>query len=116
MKINNIDVVFNILDTTERQNFNDAFVEISYKAKKLEDRLENSLISQQEYQKKQIKLIKKFLKTILPTEKSQPLIKTCFSYEDYYKVFESITQMVCTTISSINSIMQSRKKIDKWTY
>lgn len=112
MKINGIDVTFNVFDTNERQTFNDAFMEVSYKAKKLEGRLENSLISQQEYQKKQIKLIKKFLKKILSIEKSQLLIETCSDYEDYYKVFETITQMVCITIALVNKAMQSRKKID----
>lgn len=113
MKINGIDVKFNGFDQEECRKFSDAYVEVSYKAKKVEDKLQNDEISKQEYQEKGTKIIKKFFKKVLPKATAQALIDTCSNYDDYLKIFSEITQMICTVTASLQSIAKIGKRIDK---
>lgn len=113
MKINGIDVKFNGFDQEECRKFSDAYVEVSYKAKKVEDKLQNGEISKQEYQEKGTKIIKKFFKKVLPKATAQALIDTCSNYDDYLKIFSEITQMICTVTASLQSIAKIGKRIDK---
>lgn len=113
MKINGIDVKFNALDQEECRKFSDAFVEVSYKAKKVEDKLQNGEILKQEYQEKGTKIIKKFFKKVFPKTTAQALINTCSNYDEYLKIFSEVTQMICNVTASLQSVAEIGKRIDK---
>lgn len=113
MKINNIDIKFNLTDKKEFNKFNDAFIEVSYKAKKLEDKFQNNEISKEDFERKQIKVIKKFFKTITTEEKAQDLFETCTNFKDYFTIFQKATQMCNATVmlySCLKGVKNSNPK------
>lgn len=113
MKINNIDIKFNLTDKKEFNKFNDAFIEVSYKAKKLEDKFQNNEISKEDFERKQIKVIKKFFKTITTEEKAHDLFETCTNFKDYFTIFQKATQMCNATVmlySCLKSVKNSNPK------
>ena len=113
MKINNIDIKFNLADKKDFNKFNDAFIEVSYKAKKLEDKFQNNEISKEDFERKQIKVIKKFFKTITTEEKAQDLFETCTNFKDYFTIFQKATQMCNATVmlySCLKSVKNSNPK------
>ena len=118
MKLNGIDIKFNPTDKKEFDKFNNAFIEVSYKAKKIEDKLQNNGISKEDFEKKQIKVIKKFFRTITTEEKAQNLFETCANFKDYFTIFQKATQMCNATVmlyNCLNSVknINPKKKIKK---
>lgn len=94
MKINNINIEYNPSDLDCIQLFNDAFLEVSYKSKKIEKKLATCEITQKEFEKKQIKIIEKFFENITNEDTSKEILKECTSFHDYVKIFEDLVNQV----------------------